>query len=81
MMDKLYKNAAEPRKAKKEMVVSKKGVGVKVGKGQKRVDRRMKSDARQRGGGKPGRKGMKSATGKQARKVKKTRGKRPMGGG
>ncbi|WZZ09951.1 hypothetical protein YC2023_095872 [Brassica napus] len=44
------------------MVVSKKGVGVKVGKGQKRVDRRMKSDARQRGGGKPGRKGMKSAT-------------------
>uniref|UniRef100_M4D1V1 rRNA methyltransferase n=1 Tax=Brassica campestris TaxID=3711 RepID=M4D1V1_BRACM len=63
MIDKLYKNAAEPRKAKKEMVVSKKGVGVKVGKGQKRVDRRMKSDARQRGGGKPGRKGMKSATG------------------
>ncbi|KAH0915626.1 hypothetical protein HID58_030072 [Brassica napus] len=63
MIDKLYKKAAEPRKAKKEMVVSKKGVGVKVGKGQKRVDRRMKSDARQRGGGKPGRKGMKSATG------------------
>ena len=72
MIDKLYKKAAEPRKAKKEMVVSKKGVGVKVGKGQKRVDRRMKSDARQRGGGKPGRKGMKSATGKSSQKGKKT---------
>ncbi|CAE6137554.1 unnamed protein product [Arabidopsis arenosa] len=61
MIDKLYKKAAEPRKPRKELVVSKKGVGVKVGKGQKRVDRRMKSDARKRGGGKPGRNGKKSA--------------------
>ncbi|KAL0650794.1 hypothetical protein Bca4012_093485 [Brassica carinata] len=74
MIDKLYKKAAEPRKAKKELVVSKKGVGVKVGKGQKRVDRRMKSDARQRRGGKPGRKGMKSASGKSGQKGKKTEG-------
>ncbi|CAH8384446.1 unnamed protein product, partial [Eruca vesicaria subsp. sativa] len=79
MIDKLYKKAAEPRKPKKELVVSKKGVGVKVGKGQKRVDRRMKSDARQRGGGKPGRKGKKSATGGKSGQ-KKPRGKRPMGG-
>ncbi|CAL9233095.1 unnamed protein product [Arabidopsis halleri] len=61
MIDKLYKKAAEPRKPKKVLVVSKKGVGVKIGKGQKRVDRRMKSDARKRGGGKPGRNGKKSA--------------------
>ncbi|CAH2077950.1 unnamed protein product [Thlaspi arvense] len=81
MIDKLYKKAAEPRKPKKELVVSKKGVGVKVGKGQKRVDRRMKSDARQRGGGKPGRKGKKSAGGKPGQKGNKPRGKRPMGGG
>ncbi|KAL0738983.1 hypothetical protein Bca4012_015193 [Brassica carinata] len=80
MIDKLYKKAAEPRKPKKELVVSKKGVGVKVGKGQKRVDRRMKSDARQRGGGKPGRKGKKSAAGNKSGQ-KKPRGKRPMGGG
>ncbi|KAG2312133.1 hypothetical protein Bca52824_023690 [Brassica carinata] len=60
MIDKLYKKAIEARKPKKELVVTKKGVGVKVGKGQKRVDRRMKSDARKRGGGKPGRKGKKS---------------------
>ncbi|CAN7014514.1 hypothetical protein IGI04_013213 [Brassica rapa subsp. trilocularis] len=80
MIDKLYKKAAEPRKPKKELVVSKKGVGVKVGKGQKRVDRRMKSDARQRGGGKPGRKGKKSAPGNKSGQ-KKPRGKRPMGGG
>ncbi|KAG2282459.1 hypothetical protein Bca52824_053679 [Brassica carinata] len=60
MIDKLYKKAVETRKPKKEVVVSKKGVGVKVGKGQKRVDMRMKSDARKRGGGKPGRNGKKS---------------------
>ncbi|EOA20147.1 hypothetical protein CARUB_v10000437mg [Capsella rubella] len=56
MIDKLYKKAAEPTKPKKELVVSKKGVGVKVGKGQKRVDRMMK-----RRGGKPGRNRKKSA--------------------
>lgn len=74
MIDKLYKKAAEPRKPKKELVVSKKGVGVKVGKGQKRVDRRMKSDARKRGGGKPGRNGQK-ATGKNGQKGKRPAGK------
>ena len=45
MIDKLYKKAVKTRKPKK-VVVSRKGVGVKVGKGQKRVDKRMKSDAR-----------------------------------
>ncbi|CAH8301227.1 unnamed protein product [Eruca vesicaria subsp. sativa] len=60
MIDKLYKKAVETRKPKKELVVSKKGVGVKIGKDQKRVDRRMKSDARKRGGGRPGRNGKKS---------------------
>ncbi|KAL1202891.1 hypothetical protein V5N11_015145 [Cardamine amara subsp. amara] len=74
MIDKLYKKAAEPRKPKKELVVSKKGVGVKVGKGQKRVDRRMKSDARKRGGGKPGRNGQKP-TGKKGEKGKRPAGK------
>ncbi|XP_010433595.1 PREDICTED: putative rRNA methyltransferase [Camelina sativa] len=76
MIDKLYKKAAEPRKPRKELVVSKKGVGVKVGKGQKRVDRRMKSDARKRGGGKPGRNGQKG-TGKGKRPAGKPRGKKP----
>ncbi|CAN8273896.1 unnamed protein product [Cochlearia groenlandica] len=81
MIDKLYKKAAEPRKPRKELVVSKKGVGVKVGKGQKRVDRRMKSDARKRGGGKPGRNGQKGSASKSGQKGgKKPRGKRPMGG-
>ena len=41
--------------------MSKKEVVVKVGKGHKRVDRRMNSDARKRGGGKHGRNGKKSA--------------------
>jgi AdoMet-dependent rRNA methyltransferase SPB1 len=74
MIDKLYKKAAEPRKPRKELVVSKKGVGVKVGKGQKRVDRRMKSDDRKRGGGKPGRNGQKG-TGKAGQKGKRPAGK------
>ncbi|XP_010438837.1 PREDICTED: putative rRNA methyltransferase [Camelina sativa] len=77
MIDKLYKKAAEPRKPRKELVVSKKGVGVKVGKGQKRVDRRMKSDARKRGGGKPGRNGQKGKPGKGKRPAGKPRGKKP----
>ncbi|KFK29070.1 hypothetical protein AALP_AA7G084600 [Arabis alpina] len=78
MIDKLYKKAAEPRKPKKELVVSKKGVGVKVGKGQKRVDRRMKKDSRKRGAGKPGRNG-KRPTGRSAQKGKPTgkRGTKP----
>ncbi|CAN8237862.1 unnamed protein product [Cochlearia groenlandica] len=68
MIDKLYKKALEARKVKRELVVSKKGVAVKVGKGQKRVDRRMKSDARKCGGGKPSNK--KSGTSKSCKKVK-----------
>ncbi|KAL1192705.1 hypothetical protein V5N11_004821 [Cardamine amara subsp. amara] len=77
MIDKLYKKAAEPRKPRKELVVSKKGVGVKVGKGQKRVDRRMKSDARKCGGGKPGRNGQKPTGKKGKRPAGKPRGRKP----
>uniref|UniRef100_A0A803N063 Putative rRNA methyltransferase n=1 Tax=Chenopodium quinoa TaxID=63459 RepID=A0A803N063_CHEQI len=49
MINQLYKKAATPRKPKKELVVAKKGVQVRAGKGKLLVDRRMKSDARQQG--------------------------------
>lgn len=49
MIDTLYKKAATPRKPKKELVVAKKGVQVRAGKGKLLVDRRMKSDSRQYG--------------------------------
>ncbi|KAL2897129.1 AdoMet-dependent rRNA methyltransferase spb1 [Bienertia sinuspersici] len=49
MIEQLYSKAATPRKPKKELVVAKKGVQVKAGKGKVVVDRRMKSDARQYG--------------------------------
>ncbi|XP_057516940.1 uncharacterized protein LOC130798092 [Amaranthus tricolor] len=75
MIDQLYKKAATPRKPKKELVVAKKGVHVKAGKGKVLVDRRMKKDARQQGmkkkQGKKGR-GKDSAkrSGKKGNKVK-----------
>ncbi|XP_062073902.1 adoMet-dependent rRNA methyltransferase spb1-like [Humulus lupulus] len=45
MIDKLYKKAI-PKRPKKEYVVAKKSVQVKVGKGKTLVDRRMKKDLR-----------------------------------
>ncbi|XP_050388256.1 adoMet-dependent rRNA methyltransferase spb1 [Argentina anserina] len=49
-IDQLYKKAV-PKRPKKEYVVAKKGVQVKVGPGKVRVDARMKKDARGRGTG------------------------------
>uniref|UniRef100_A0A803MXW3 Putative rRNA methyltransferase n=1 Tax=Chenopodium quinoa TaxID=63459 RepID=A0A803MXW3_CHEQI len=57
MINQLYKKAATPRKPKKELVVAKKGVQVRAGKGKLLVDRRMKSDARQQGMNKQNKKG------------------------
>lgn len=54
MINQLYKKAATPRKPKKELVVAKKGVQVRAGKGKLLVDRRMKKDARQHGMNKQG---------------------------
>uniref|UniRef100_A0A803N6Z3 rRNA methyltransferase n=1 Tax=Chenopodium quinoa TaxID=63459 RepID=A0A803N6Z3_CHEQI len=57
MINQLYKKAVTPRKPKKELVVAKKGVQVRAGKGKLLVDRRMKSDARQQGMNKQSKKG------------------------
>ncbi|XP_010526611.1 PREDICTED: putative rRNA methyltransferase [Tarenaya hassleriana] len=77
MIEQLYKKA-EPKRPKKEYVVAKKGVGVKVGKGQVRVDRRMKKDSRSRGVGKAGKKGKKGGHGGggKAQKGKGSAGKK-----
>ena len=53
MIDQLYKKAV-PQRPKKEFVVAKKGVQVRVGKGKTLVDRRMKKDARKHGMSKQG---------------------------
>lgn len=75
MIDQIYKKAA-PKKPQKEYVVAKKGVRMKVGKGQVLVDRRMKKDARSHGSGKPGKgglkKGNKATKGKKAQKGKRS---------
>lgn len=52
-IEQLYKKAM-PLRPKKEYVVAKKGVQVRVGKGKVLVDRRMKKDARTRGSLKSG---------------------------
>lgn len=76
LIEQLYKKAA-PKRPKKEYVVAKKGVTVKVGKGKVLVDRRMKKDAR--GLGKPG----KGSSGKQgkggSKKGKTAKGQRGKG--
>lgn len=69
LIEQLYKKAA-PKRPKKEYVVAKKGVTVKVGKGKVLVDRRMKKDAR--GMGKPGKGGL-----KKGKNAKGQRGKGP----
>ncbi|KAI3716106.1 hypothetical protein L6452_23202 [Arctium lappa] len=69
MIDTLYKKAI-PQRPKKELVVAKKGVQVRTGKGKVLVDRRMKKDARKHGmtkdkkekGKKKGGKGQKGKT-------------------
>ena len=71
-IEQLYKKAM-PKRAKKELVVAKKGVQVKAGKGKVLVDPRMKKDKRTRGmGGKPGKggkgKNVKAQKGKGAQK-------------
>ncbi|KAI7726996.1 LOW QUALITY PROTEIN: hypothetical protein M8C21_031881 [Ambrosia artemisiifolia] len=48
MINTLYKKAI-PQRPKKELVVAKKGVQVRTGKGKVLVDRRMKKDARKHG--------------------------------
>ncbi|KAB1207299.1 AdoMet-dependent rRNA methyltransferase spb1 [Morella rubra] len=55
-IEQLYKKAI-PQRPKKEVVVAKKGVQVRAGKGKVLVDRRMKKDARSRGMGKQGKGG------------------------
>lgn len=70
MIDRLYKKAT-PKKPKKEYVVAKKGVRMKVGKGKVLVDRRMKKDARSRGTGRPGKGGLKKGKGASGKKGQK----------
>ncbi|KAG5238985.1 FtsJ methyltransferase family protein [Salix suchowensis] len=69
LIEQLYKKAT-PKRPKKEYVVAKKGVTVKVGKGKVLVDRRMKKDAR--GMGKPGKGGL-----RKGKNAKGQRGKGP----
>ncbi|KAB5541453.1 hypothetical protein DKX38_014427 [Salix brachista] len=69
LIEQLYKKAT-PKRPKKEYVVAKKGVTVKVGKGKVLVDRRMKKDAR--GMGKAGKGGL-----KKGKNAKGQRGKGP----
>ncbi|KAG7035081.1 spb1, partial [Cucurbita argyrosperma subsp. argyrosperma] len=74
MIDQLYKKAV-PERPKKEFVVAKKGVQVRVGKGKVLVDRRMKKDMRKHGMSKQG-KGSKKGKGKgKGKNSKAPRGK------
>lgn len=83
MIDTLYKKAV-PQRPKKELVVAKKGVQVRAGKGKMLVDRRMKSDARKqgmtkdkgKGKGKGSSKGGKGQKGKPAGPAKGKTGRR-----
>ncbi|XP_038901448.1 adoMet-dependent rRNA methyltransferase spb1 [Benincasa hispida] len=68
MIDQLYKKAV-PQRPKKELVVAKKGVQVRVGKGKVLVDRRMKKDARKHGMSKQG-KGSKKGKNSKAPRAK-----------
>lgn len=55
-MERVYKKAlATPKKGKIDVVVAKKGVGAKGGKGRIVVDRRLRKDSRAKNTGKPGR--------------------------
>ncbi|KAF5745723.1 putative ribosomal RNA methyltransferase [Tripterygium wilfordii] len=74
LIDQLYKKAA-PKRPKKEYVVAKKGVQVKVGKGKVLVDPRMKKDLKRGGMGRSGKgkkgKGTKAQKGKGSAKASK----------
>ncbi|CAM0953767.1 unnamed protein product [Alopecurus aequalis] len=68
MIDKIYRKAVSTQRPKKEYVVAKKGVQVRVGKGKVLVDPRMKKDKlrsgkKGKGGGKGGAKGGKGKKG------------------
>ncbi|WCJ40157.1 AdoMet-dependent rRNA methyltransferase spb1 [Euphorbia peplus] len=73
MIEQLYKKAT-PKRPKKELVVAKKGVANKAGKGKVLVDRRMKSDKRVHGMN-SNRKGKNGKGGKQSGKGSATKGK------
>lgn len=68
MIDQLYKKAT-PKRPKRELVVAKKGVQVKTGKGKLLVDRRMKKDTRAN-------KTSKGGKGKKGKNAKDQKGKK-----
>lgn len=73
-MERVYKKAlATPKKGKIDVVVAKKGVGAKGGKGRIVVDRRLRKDSRAKNTGKPG-KGFKGRGGGAKAKAAKSRG-------
>uniref|UniRef100_A0ACD5TDJ0 Uncharacterized protein n=1 Tax=Avena sativa TaxID=4498 RepID=A0ACD5TDJ0_AVESA len=67
MIDKIYRKAVSTQRPKKEYVVAKKGVQVRVGKGKVLVDPRMKKDKRaeKKGKGGKGKGGAKGGKGKK----------------
>ncbi|KAM0062147.1 putative 27S pre-rRNA (guanosine(2922)-2'-O)-methyltransferase [Helianthus debilis subsp. tardiflorus] len=78
MINTLYKKAI-PQRPKKELVVAKKGVQVRTGKGKVLVDRRMKKDARKHGMKKDKEKG--KSKGGKGQKGKGSKGKMGKGEG
>lgn len=81
-MERVYKKAlAAPKRGKTEVVVAKKGVGARGGKGRIVVDRRLRKDSRAKNTGKPG-KGFKGrGGGANGAKAKANKGKGPSRGG
>ncbi|XP_078438883.1 ftsJ-like methyltransferase family protein [Wolffia australiana] len=67
MIESVYRKAT-PKREKKELVVAKKGVQVRPGKGKRLVDRRMKKDVRGRGSGRDAKK---NKMGKKNKKMNK----------
>ncbi|XP_071717715.1 adoMet-dependent rRNA methyltransferase spb1 [Rutidosis leptorrhynchoides] len=80
MIDTLYKKAV-PVRPKKELVVAKKGVQVKTGKGKVLVDRRMKKDARKHGMKKDKERAKKGGKGQKGKGSGPPKGKAGRGGG
>lgn len=80
MIDTLYKKAV-PVRPKKELVVAKKGVQVKTGKGKVLVDRRMKKDARKHGMKKDKERAKKSGKGQKGKGSGPPKGKAGRGEG
>lgn len=67
MIDSLYRKAVKTERPKREFVVAKKGVQVRVGKGKVLVDPRMKKDARKNGMSKQGKGSKKGKNSKSPR--------------